>query len=161
MIIDKVPSHPDLKYLTFCRQVNEPLPIAISTWASVTVVRVTWRGIAYQKQHCSRVGWPPGIRSFVSSAEEPLSVIACRAAFWDMSMSTVQKVAKHIGFDVASDGTLGGGALQCVQVGDTDARLRCHAQLLSIPLGGDVRARPADHGGALRRRRGSFVFDAG
>ena len=107
VIIDEVPNHPEHKYLKFCRQVNEPLPITISTWANVTAVRVTWRGVSYQKQHCSRAGWHPGIRSFVSTAEEPLSIVACRAAFWDMSMSTVQKVAKNIGVDVDSEGTLG------------------------------------------------------
>jgi hypothetical protein len=132
--VEEVPNHPEFKCLKFCRKVTELSPITISTWSDVTAVRVTWRGVSYQKQHCPRAGWHSGIRAFVTSAEEPLSMVACRAGFWDLSTSMMQKVSKNIGIDVDGGGTLGTVLFQvCKEVtkmSDSDVMLNCLAARL-------------------------------
>ena len=70
VIIAEAPSHPDLKFLTLCRRVNEPLPITISTWTSVTVARVTWRGSRAKRSIALVLG---GIQALEASCPRPRS----------------------------------------------------------------------------------------
>ena len=100
--IEVVPGHKEMQVLRFAEDVSEHVPIVLSTWENVKARTVTWRSVSYQQHYCKKATWRHAIRAFVTSAEQDLQSIAAANGFWDLPLTTLQKVAHNIGVDITS-----------------------------------------------------------
>ena len=94
--LEAVPGHDNAKYIVFTKELVRPTTLVVSSWKDIHAIPTQWRAWGWQVQNLpnAMAEWSSGVRLCVEGEETTLLQLATKQAFWALSLSELQRVAK-------------------------------------------------------------------